>query len=382
MDRIFTKYLELLEVVGSAPQTVSNNKRSFELVSEFFAWRGIAAASAQTIDLVPWVSELGTRYEASTVSRHIYCVNAAYKHASEMGLVIRNPMAYLTKHAPTVIDKLPEILTCDQIRDIHELIETEREMTIFHLLLWTGCRAFELRPLRWERSDRHSHLDFDNEQLIIFGKGGKIRMVPMHPILRSKIESWPQTGHAVLESNQRRELSHAQWGRIVTGMMERAGVHTEKRSHIFRKTLNTNLVRQHVMEPVLDALFGWSPSTVRTKHYTGVASDEVREALLKAYSNDPVVPEQRVISSPNGRRTIASDPVRTKVVSSVERVHPSGSDFVGTKVISSFNAFQPAPVQLSQSQLRWSLTRKSDGSTDYNANGISSRSVHTKLPQL
>jgi site-specific recombinase XerD len=380
MDKIFTRYLELLEVVGSAPQTVNNNHRSFELVTEFFDWRGIDASSAQTSDLVPWVRELSARYEASTVSRHIYCVNAAYKHASETGILIRNPMVYLTKLAPKAIDKLPEILTCDQIRDIHGLVETPREMMIFHLLLWTGCRAFELRPLRWEQANT-SYVDFDNDQLIIFGKGGKIRMVPLHPILRAKLDAWPQTGRAVLESNQRRELSGTQWGVEVKGMMDRAGVHTEKRSHIFRKSLNTNLLRNGVPEHVLDALFGWAPTSVRTKHYTGVVREDVRQALLRAYAQDPVVPEQYSAASQATRPTLSLVPSRemqgpggsdvstspsvsravtTKVASSLNGVPPIVNRSIGTKVTTSFNAVQLAPVQ----ELRWN----------------SSGGFHTKLP--
>ena len=153
-------------------------------------------------------------------------------------------------------------------------------------------------------------------------------------------------------------------------MMERAGVHTKQRSHIFRKTLNTNLARQHVMEHILDALLGWTSTTVRTKHYTGVASDEVREALLKAYTNDPVVPDQ--MGGYETQRSICS--------CTPALLPPKETDALPTKVITSFNAVQPAPVQVSQSNLRWSLLLNGADVTDRNANSNSSGGFHTKLP--
>ena len=292
MDAIFTDYLDLLAEADSATQTYNNNHRSFELFSEYLAEMSLDAKAVRLGDLRDWLKLLIQDYKASTVARHATCVRAAYKHAHELGVIDHNPTSGLQKLVPKSVDKLPEVLTAEQLRACHRHIETEREMMIFSLLLWTGCRAAELRPLRWEPAET-SYVDFENDQLVIFGKGAKIRFVPLHPILRAKLEACPQTGHTVVQSGHHREMSHQTWTTEITGILDRAGIHTEKKSHVFRKTLNTNLVRQKVPEHVLDALFGWAPATVRTKHYSGVARDEVREAILKAYTDDPVVPEQR-----------------------------------------------------------------------------------------
>lgn len=294
MSPIFADYLELLEEADSARQTYTNNRRTFELFSQFLAEQTLDAKAIQLADLRAWLKAMIKVYKPSTVARHATCVRAAYKHAHELGEIEINPTSGLSKLIPRLVDKLPEVLTSEQLRACHRCLETEREEMIFHLLLWTGCRAAELRPLRWDVADT-SHVDFENDQLVIFGKNSKIRFVPLHPILRSKLEGWQGQADAfcVVASRHHREMSHQTWTTEISGVLARAGIETEKKSHLWRKTLNTNLLRQDVPEHVLDALFGWAPATVRTKHYSGVAKDEVREAVLKAYSDDPVVPEQR-----------------------------------------------------------------------------------------
>lgn len=296
MHAIFADYLDLLEEADSAQQTCTNNRRSFELFDEFLVEREIDAEQIKLADLRQWLKTLLRHYQASTVARHAISVRAAYKHAHELGMIDANPTAGLHKLVPRSVDKLPEVLTADMLRALHRVIDSAREEMIFHLLLWTGCRAAELRPLRWHAWEG-SYVDLAEDQLVVLGKGTKIRFVPLHPILRSKLEAW-QVEHGdqvcVIESGHHRQMSHQTWTTEVTRLLDRAGLDRfEKKSHLFRRTLNTNLQRQRVPEHTLDALFGWAPTTIRTKHYSGVASGEVREAILKAYSDDPVVPEQR-----------------------------------------------------------------------------------------
>jgi integrase/recombinase XerC len=293
---IFEDYLDLLEQ-SSARQTYSNNHRSFELYCEFLASRGLDETAVAFADLRDWLKELISRYKPGTVSRHVISVRAAYQHAHRLGNIENDPTSGIGKLIPRPVDKLPETLTAEQIRACHRNLQGERESLIFHLLLFTGCRAAELRPLRWEAGE-HSYVDFDNDQLVIYGKNSKIRFVPLHPILRTKLEDARASvgvsgATCVIETRLHAEMSHTSWTTEVTRILSRAGVETEKKSHVFRKSLNTNLLRQGVAEHVLDSLFGWAPATVRTKHYSGVAKDEVREAILQSYSDDPVVPEQR-----------------------------------------------------------------------------------------
>ncbi len=283
-------YLDLIDQ-SSARQTYINNRRSFELYAEFLASRGLDEKAVALVHLRDFLKDLLTRYKPSTVEQHAIHVKAAYEHAHALGIIPTNPTSGFEKLFPKGVDYLPETFTAAELRAMNLGLATEREDTIFNLLLWTGCRAAEIRPLRWEPCE-HSHVDFGNDQLVILGKNSKIRFVPLHPILRAKLDAAPKTAYCVVPSSRGEVMSHTWWTNEVTGIMERAGVEKNRKSHVFRKSLNTNLVRQGVKEHVLDSLFGWAPATVRTKHYSGVAKDEVRDALLLAYADDPIVTQQ------------------------------------------------------------------------------------------
>lgn len=292
MHEIFADYLDLLGEANSARQTYTNNRRSFELFDEFLAERDLDPKLIRLAHLREWLKLMVHDYKASTIAQHATSVRAAYKHAHELGVIDINPTSGLTKLIPRPVDKLPETLSAEELRAVHGSIQTGREEMVFHMLLWTGARAAELRPLRWQAWDG-SYVDLENDQLVLNGKGGKIRFVPIHPILHAKLENWRgESGLCVIESKQRQQMSHQTWTTEVIGLLDRVGIEREKKSHLFRKSLNTNLLRQEIPEHVLDSLFGWAPTTVRTKHYSGVAKNEVRDAVLKAYSDDPVVPEQ------------------------------------------------------------------------------------------
>lgn len=302
MHAIFEDYLDLLDQADSAQKTFTNNRRSFELFDEFLTAEQIEAEAVRLADLKRWLKLLLGQYQPSTVARHAISVRAAYKHAHELGFIEANPTAGLQKLIPRIVEKLPEVLTASNLRAMHKEIETPRQEMIFHMHLWTGCRSAELRPLRWQPWEG-SYVDFDNDQLVILGKGQKLRFVPLHPILSNKLRSYAaehRTNVCVIESQKRSPLHHKTWNAEIKALLDGAGLQFEKKSHLFRKTLNTNLQRQGVPEQVLDALFGWAPTTIRTKHYSGVATDEVRAAVLKAYADEPVVPEQNGLNPYDG----------------------------------------------------------------------------------
>jgi hypothetical protein len=74
--------------------------------------------------------------------------------------------------------------------------------------------------------------------------------------------------------------------------MRRAGIEEGKASHVFRKTLATDLNRRGVRADVIDRIFGWAPTDVRSRYYTGRVDDDIRAAVALAYLDEPIFPEQ------------------------------------------------------------------------------------------
>jgi hypothetical protein len=81
------------------------------------------------------------------------------------------------------------------------------------------------------------------------------------------------------------------WLRAIYTIIDRAGVRRRANSnHAFRKTLNTNFTRLGIRPDVLDAMFGWAKSTVRSRYYTGEVAQDARDAIQLAYTDDPISP--------------------------------------------------------------------------------------------
>jgi integrase/recombinase XerC len=329
---IFATYVALLEQAKRDDGTIDENQR---VLTQFENWLRRERLDAMTVlrdEVLRYLhGMLDQSYAVSYVRRHLTIIGAAYRYAHGNGLVTADPTYSLSKLLPRVPDKLPLTFSPDELRRIHAALHPfrhdwqpagNRDRVIFYTLLLTGMRKGELLSLRWEPQPGYSYIDFEGDQLVIFGKRDKQRFVPMHPILRDLLlrlrgTAWhaPLTGDtALIENIYHGPLRSESAGRIIRDLLTRAGVETNQTSHVFRKTLATNLARQNVRPDVIDSLFGWAPTTVRSRYYTGRVTEDQRAAVLMAYQDDPVLPEQLHLLKPqqktedeSGLRRMVSD---------------------------------------------------------------------------
>jgi len=172
-----------------------------------------------------------------------------------------------------------------ELRTIYAAIYTDREGLMFHLLAYQGLRRREATGL--ELSDT----DFRSQQMRVYGKGDKIRLIPIHPattemLLRARERARPSQ-RFYLESNRRERLSVGAFGATLNALLARAGVDGGSRpAHAFRRTVATNLYEAGVREGVIDRFMGWGPRSVRARHYTRIADASMHEAIL--YATDPI----------------------------------------------------------------------------------------------
>jgi integrase len=244
-------------------------------------------------------------YATSTVRRHFVIVGAAYRYAHGNGTVAANPTFAPGKLLPRVPDKLPQTFSIAQLQHMHKALPPfsngdNRLRLLFYILALTGMRKCEALSLRWEPQPGYSYVDFDDGQFVIFGKHDKQRFVPVHPILRdlllrqraARAHLAFRSGVAVIENSHYRPLRSETAGRAIRELLDGVGVESEQTTHVFRKTLTTNLTRQNVRPDVIDSLFGWAPTTVRGRYYTGRVTEDQRNAILMAYQDTPWLPEQ------------------------------------------------------------------------------------------
>ncbi len=154
-------------------------------------------------------------WSPKTYRTHLQSFRTYYKWCVNRGIVKKNPTDRIEK--PRLPHRLPRCLTKSEVQTVFEYaiqyswlykFERTRNIAILYTFLFTGMRLNELLHLRL------IDVNIDSQEIYIDkGKGGKDRIVPIHPQLSGILRGFIQ------ERNRRRKES--KW--FFTG------IHSDKR---------------------------------------------------------------------------------------------------------------------------------------------------------
>jgi site-specific recombinase XerD len=180
-----------------------------------------------------------------------------------------------------------------------------RERIVVYLLVYTGTRADELRGLLWR------DVDMQERTLTVRGKGGKFRVLDIHPALMAELRRWwlrqdvhqhrhlamrdamqdPERAYVLL-TRTGNQLAKTVIAKHVKARAARIGLRpkpstchrtaTEVSPHALRRSFATLLLNDgHHIDAVADVLGHASIDTTRT-HYA-FASNARRRATIEAF---------------------------------------------------------------------------------------------------
>ncbi|KAB2331501.1 tyrosine-type recombinase/integrase [Cytobacillus depressus] len=134
---------------------------------------------------------LNYKSKSRTMQRRISSLKSFCSYCLKEQLMTSDFMAGIK--APKSDSKLPVYMNMEELKKLFSFLEHEshplalRNETMFKLLATTGIRRQELVDLTWEQ------IDFYNGTVLIFGKGKKERLLPLHsmmlPLLKKHKES-------------------------------------------------------------------------------------------------------------------------------------------------------------------------------------------------
>jgi integrase/recombinase XerD len=276
MDRVLSQYTDHLARKGRDPKTVGRCRRALE---RFDAWArelGVPVVELTEVDIEEYVAYMSSVLAATTAHRETGYVKAAFRYAARRGTVPQSPAVHV--EAPKVPEKEPEVFTNDELRALRAAVVTGEEEILFYGLAYTGMRRHELAQLRW------GDMDLSAGHTTVVGKGGKIRRVPLHPLLLEKVARWRRGDDDPVVKGTTRTLN-----RRLDALMDRAGIDGGNRpAHRFRKTVATSLTEEGVSPDVIDKIMGWAPSSMRARYYSRLPEKALQDAILKLYASDPV----------------------------------------------------------------------------------------------
>jgi site-specific recombinase XerD len=158
-----------------------------------------------------------------------------------------------------------------------------RDIAILYLMIFCGLRSCEVIALEVE------DIDLIDDRLLVRGKGGKERVLPMSPAVRQALIRYlnyerPECDHpkcfvAMKGQNRGRPLTSGGLRKIFR--QQRRKTIKKAHPHLFRHTFATNLIQQGVSLPVVQKLLGHSDIEV-TMGYVHLSLDDVSKEYHQA----------------------------------------------------------------------------------------------------
>jgi integrase/recombinase XerD len=297
-------YLDHLTVErGLSRNTLESYRRDLRRYTEYLIDVGVT-----TIDVVSekevagFVAVLRSGDEqhpalvASSAARAVVAARGLHRFAVREGIAPTDPAAAIRPPAPP--RRLPRALPIDDVVAMLEAagfdgtVKAVRDRALLEFLYGTGARIGEAVGLDVD------DLDLENGAVLLHGKGGKDRIVPVGGYARAAIEAYLVRGRPTIATGSGASsrgnggglflnlrggrLSRQSAWAILRSAADRAGVRATVGPHTLRHSFATHLLDGGADVRVVQELLGHA-SVTTTQVYTLVTVDRLREVYATAH---------------------------------------------------------------------------------------------------
>lgn len=269
-----------------APSTVGAYRAD---VQAFIVWAGRRGLSGpKAVDrsaLRGYLAYLATRrYARRTVARRASALRRYFAWLRRRGMLANDPSSGLS--APKGEGRLPRVLRSDELADLlgeaanvaSHAPPQLRDDAVVEVLYGSGVRVAELCGLDID------DIDLDRSRMVVRGKGGKTRVVPLSEPAVSALQRWTSVGRVELLTelspvaavflNQRGKRLTPRDARRILDRRSAAPAHP----HALRHTFATHLLDGGADLRVVQELLGHSDLST-TQRYTHVSKERLRAVL-------------------------------------------------------------------------------------------------------
>ncbi|HUL09151.1 MAG TPA: site-specific tyrosine recombinase XerD [Candidatus Acidoferrum sp.] len=290
VSRHLESFIEMLRAERNAARnTVEAYERDLTDLSAFLARRRTDLASADAEMLRAYLAALDRAGMAPrTAARRLSAIRQFYRFLVGEGLRPDDPAA--TIDSPRQGRALPKLLS---EAEVGQLLEAARAMegadglrltALLELLYATGLRVSELVALSVAAVMR------DQRVLVVRGKGGKERMIPLHQSARAAITAWLTTRSVELRKRDKDatspwlfpshggsgHLTRQRLGQLLKALALAAGIERRKVSpHVLRHAFATHLLDHGADLRSVQKMLGHA-DIATTQIYTHVADERLK----------------------------------------------------------------------------------------------------------
>ena len=234
-------------------------------------------------------------YKKTTIARKIASLRTFYKYLYRERKVESNPAMSLNN--PKRDKSLPKFLTPDEVEQIlnNTKIETPagyRNRTILELLWAAGMRISELSGLNF------GDLNLEQNEIRVFGKGSKERIILITDRAKSYLERYIQTARPLIAkgfdigepdenspvfiNNTGYRLQTRTVRNAINEIVERISLPKHVTPHVFRHSFATHLIENGADLRVVQELLGHA-SISNTQIYTHVSTKHLKEVYNETH---------------------------------------------------------------------------------------------------
>ena len=287
-------FLEMLVAErGAALNTIAAYRRDLGDCDAFLARRGGHLVVAGTGALLAYMKALEARgITPRTVARRLSALRQFYRFLSAEGIRGDDPVEAIDR--PRLTRALPKVLNEAEVRALlaaaarQQDAKGTRMTALLELLYATGLRVSELvgLPLAAVARDRH--------YLLVTGKGGRERMVPLGTPARAAVRAYLALRPLLLPAHRpspwlfpsRARCGHLTRQRFAQQLKDVArsvGIAAERVSpHVLRHAFATHLLNNGADLRSLQQMLGHADIST-TQIYTHVAGDRLRRLVQERH---------------------------------------------------------------------------------------------------
>ncbi len=260
-------------------------------LGQFVEWAGDRApADIRHRDVRRYAAGLSSAGMApATIARKLAAVRGLFDYLVRTERLGQNPADLVS--SPKREEKLPRVLTAEQVRTLLERIPTRtplelRDRAMLELAYSCGLRCEEIVNLDL------GALDFESEQLRVLGKGSKERLLPVGEPARKAVERYTERGRHGLAADPReqalflsksgRRLSNSDVTRRLGLWVREAALAAGISPHSLRHSFATHLLEGGADLRTIQELLGHA-SISTTQVYTRVDAARLRDAYAATH---------------------------------------------------------------------------------------------------
>lgn len=276
---------------GAAGNTIEAYRRDLIDYTGFLAGRGTAADRSGSDDIRAYLAAIGKQgVKASTAARRLSSLRQFHKFLFAEGIRADDPTVVID--SPRQGRPLPKVMTEEEVDRLLDAAgdgggpDGVRVACLLELLYATGMRVSELVTLPLRAVLR------DEPFLLIKGKGGKERIVPISPPARIAINTYLELRIAHLPDgadspylfpsrSKEGHLTRQRFGQILKELALQAGLDPAKVSpHVLRHAFASHLLANGADLRIVQQLLGHADIST-TQIYTHIQEERLR-ALVEA----------------------------------------------------------------------------------------------------